>query len=489
MSSDPNYTKELRRLFDKYEIRPTGILHVGAHECEELFFYEKFTPRNCILWVEAIPEKVQMSRHRFPGILIENRVVSDEVETVKFNKSNNGQSSSLLNFGLHQTYHPTIKYVETIEVTTVLLKDVLKDYPLPFNFLNLDIQGAELKALKGMGEYLDKIEYIYIEVNDAQVYEGCCQVEDLDKFLGKRGFRRFDTKITEYHWGEALYIKSKVPLSMCIKTCGGLGNQMFPLFALLAEKMTNGNNVFLKRELCGDPVRGNYIEKDFLKCFSVLLDEGQEVPSYKAKWSENQRKTLRSYLEGYDGNILFVGLYQDYMLFHEKRKEIFKFMNLEGFQEDVARRCRHNFENTVSMHFRIGDYRNIQEFHNILPLSYYENALNQLIMDTGRKNWNILIFCDPNDHKIVKENKEKLSRNFSSLNFTCIPSGFKDYEEMIIMSLCTHNIIANSSFSWWGAYFNQKSPKVYYPEKWFGNNLGYINHKLLILPEWTEIEF
>ena len=101
----------LHELVQKYNIQFKGILHVGAHECEELNDYERYIRRNKILWIEGLPQKVQISKEKYPSVLIENAVVSDVEETVKFNVSNNGQSSSILEFGLHSTFHPTVHYI------------------------------------------------------------------------------------------------------------------------------------------------------------------------------------------------------------------------------------------------------------------------------------------------------------------------------------------------------------------------------------------
>lgn len=86
----------LINLVQKYNIHFKGVLHVGAHECEELTEYEKNLPRDKILWVEALQDKVDFCKQAFPNVLIEQAVVSDVIETVKFNRSNNGQSSSIL---------------------------------------------------------------------------------------------------------------------------------------------------------------------------------------------------------------------------------------------------------------------------------------------------------------------------------------------------------------------------------------------------------
>ncbi len=200
----------LDMLVAKYKVQFKGILHVGAHECEEIVLYDKYLPRNKVLWIDALEEKVAFSKNKYPDVLIEQAVVSDKVEEVTFNVSNNGQSSSILEFGLHKTFHPQVHYVNSFKVTTKLLRDVICKYDIEYNFLNLDIQGAELKALKGMEEYLEKVDYIYSEVNEDYVYEGCALVTELDEFLGKYGFKRVETSwCSNYRWGDAFYVKSK----------------------------------------------------------------------------------------------------------------------------------------------------------------------------------------------------------------------------------------------------------------------------------------
>jgi len=197
----------LHDLVRKYNIRFNGILHVGAHECEELNDYERYISRSNILWVEAMPHKVIECKQRYPNLLIENAIVSDVVENVQFKISNNGQSSSILDFGLHSHYHPQVHYITGFDGTTSLLKDILPKYNIHYNFLNFDIQGAELKALKGMEEYLHKVDYLYSEVNSDYVYKGCALVSELDEYLQKFGLYRVETKWTEFKWGDAFYIR------------------------------------------------------------------------------------------------------------------------------------------------------------------------------------------------------------------------------------------------------------------------------------------
>jgi FkbM family methyltransferase len=199
----------LDSLVQKYNIQFTGILHVGAHECEELLQYDKYLPRNKMLWVEALEDKVDFCKKTYPDVLIEQAVISDCVETVTFNRANNGESSSILEFGLHSFFHSHVHFVDSFETETKILKDIMCKYDIPYNFVNLDIQGVELKALKGMGDYLKDVHYIYTEVNSDYVYKNCSIVGEIDDFLKQYGFSRVETSwFRDCRWGDAFYMKS-----------------------------------------------------------------------------------------------------------------------------------------------------------------------------------------------------------------------------------------------------------------------------------------
>ena len=85
-----------------------------------------------------------------------------------------------------------------------------------FNFLNLDIQGAELLALQGLEDNLKFIDYIYTEINTGEVYKNCAKVNEIDEFLKKYGFERVETAMTSWEWGDAFYIKKGLKKNMKI---------------------------------------------------------------------------------------------------------------------------------------------------------------------------------------------------------------------------------------------------------------------------------
>ena len=204
---------KLDYLVNKYNITFKGILHVGAHECEEIYDYEKYLTRDNILWIEAMNDKINLNKNNFKNLLIEQAIVSDEEVEIEFKCSNNGQSSSILDLGLHALHYPSIVFINSFIQKSKLLKNIIPNYNINFNFLNLDIQGAELKALIGMGDYLNNIEYIYTEVNNDYVYNNCALIEEIDNYLSKYNFIRVETEFTEYNWGDAFYIKKNIYLN------------------------------------------------------------------------------------------------------------------------------------------------------------------------------------------------------------------------------------------------------------------------------------
>ena len=102
-------------------------------------------------------------------------------------------------------------YINKIKLKTLRLDTIYADNDISnnfANFLNIDIQGAELLALKGMGDLLDNFDYLYLEVNKEEVYKDCPLVEDIDEYLKKWNFKRVQTSWKWANWGDAFYIKN-----------------------------------------------------------------------------------------------------------------------------------------------------------------------------------------------------------------------------------------------------------------------------------------
>lgn len=204
---------DIKTLQEKYNLKLDTIFHVGAHICQE---YAKYNACGAskIFWVEGNSDLVEKNILKLPqpqNVIIEAVVSEFDDQKVNFNISNNQQSSSILNLGIHKKLFPSIHYVDSIVKSTKKLDTLYKNYcnDIDIDLLNLDIQGAELLALKGFSKNLHKVNAVYTEINTESVYENCALVEDLDSFLENFGFKRMETKMWRDHpWGDAFYLKN-----------------------------------------------------------------------------------------------------------------------------------------------------------------------------------------------------------------------------------------------------------------------------------------
>ena len=196
----------------RHKVRANGIVHLGAHLGQEQELYRRLFPDQRIVWIEADPvvyARLKDSMEQEAKVTCINAVVSDVRETVTFNRANNEQSSSLLPFGTHSIVHPNVEFVDSFSVETVTLDDLAKTFDFEgFNFLLLDIQGAEGKAISGAKQFLKQVDYIYSEVNRDELYTGCTTLVAFDEILWNLGFVRVELSMREVHgWGDAFYVR------------------------------------------------------------------------------------------------------------------------------------------------------------------------------------------------------------------------------------------------------------------------------------------
>lgn len=202
---------EIKKILLEHNIPITGVLHVGAHECEEMELYKilSITPQQ-IVWIDAMSNKVDEATAKgIPNVYHAVITDTDDAE-VAFNIANNGQSSSILEMGTHAVEHPHVSYIDVVMQKTITLPSFFKNHsidPSQYSFWNFDIQGVEFLALKGGESLFPYVTAMYLEVNEAELYKGCKLIGDIDSFLSEHGFQRVITRITKHGWGDALYIK------------------------------------------------------------------------------------------------------------------------------------------------------------------------------------------------------------------------------------------------------------------------------------------
>ena len=288
-----------------------------------------------------------------------------------------------------------------------------------------------------------------------------------------------------------------------IITCelmGGLGNQLFQIFNVISYSLKNNVNYILPDKILNKPnktIRHTYWN-NFLKNlkidntnnmnFNVHKEEKfnyKNIPLLKKKSSIIQKHHKNSSLK-------FIVYYQSYKYFEEFKNDIFNIIKINELKKSIKIKCDYLFEEQpniyISLHFRIGDYVLYPNNHPLLDLSYYKNCINHIIKKTNFDKFKILYFCEEKDNNLVMGKINELKDNFKNLTFIKVDDKYQDWEQMLIMSLCKHNIIANSSFSWWGAYLNTNNDNIIcYPSNWFGSNLKHNIIDDLIPPNFTKM--
>ena len=262
---------------------------------------------------------------------------------------------------------------------------------------------------------------------------------------------------------------------------GGLGNQLFQIMTAFAYSKKYRNSLIIKRESHSPSCTyRNVYWNNFLDGLQkYLINRDIELPVYNEKSFEYNE--LPKISESDD--IKLSGYFQSYKYFHEYKSEFLAEIDWYAKRDAVKSKITDvNPGYMVSLHFRIGDFKNLEN-HPIMPMEYYINAIKYI--EARESNVKILYFCEEDDKDFVFNNYiNPLRTIFENITFTQTKNKLEDWEQMIAMSLCKHHIIANSTFSWWSAYLaddNDKYKKlICYPDIWFNSTL--INNMMDLFP-------
>jgi hypothetical protein len=173
-------------------------------------------------------------------------------------------------------------------------------------------------------------------------------------------------------------------------------------------------------------------------------------------------------------DVCFKGWFQSEKYFLPNYKKIYDLLKIENKKNEVRKKYKNYIkENSISLHFRLGDYKR-SPIHEVKNISYYEKSIQFMIntINNDKKKY-IICFGEQNEEEdinILKKNIEYLKNKFLECEFILIEKSITDVEQLMLMSLMEHNIIANSTYSWWGAYFNDSLNKIVCcPKRWFSN--------------------
>jgi len=268
---------------------------------------------------------------------------------------------------------------------------------------------------------------------------------------------------------------------------GGLGNQLFQIFATFAAAIDANLSVVFQ--------------------YSDMLNVGKPRPTYWNSFLEQLRPFTTTSINVYScprvaergfeyepinlsigrPSCLF-GYFQSYKYFEKHFEKIIDLIHLREKQAEVAAKSKVlGRRTTVSMHFRLGDYVGLQDHHPVMPVKYYANSLKHMIEKLSDDSFRVIYFNENDDQATVNVSITVLSRMFPNVEFVRADVE-EDWEQMLLMSVCHHNIIANSSFSWWGAYFNPNPSKIVcYPSVWFGPKSAAKDTRDLFPVGWQKI--
>jgi hypothetical protein len=286
------------------------------------------------------------------------------------------------------------------------------------------------------------------------------------------------------------------------KLCGGLGNQLFQIFTTISYAFNYSkpffflNNHQLGNGSNGSTIRYTYWET-FLISLNPFLKNMNEIPKLLFIIEKDfVYQELPENLEKKYGTLL-VGYFQSPKYFNKYKESISRLLKIDSKKMSVKNKVLINFDkiHSISIHFRFGDYKKYPNVYKLLTKEYYTNALNFIVNGLEQRKTNIeiqkdnivLYFCENDSILEVEEIINSLKNTFQYIKFIRANLDLEDWEQMLLMSLCQHNIIANSTFSWWGAYLNSNSNKIVcYPDQWFSPEANKDTSDLF-LEDWVKI--
>lgn len=434
-----------------------GVIHVGAHRCEEQPHYDAWGVGEHVLWIDGNDELCAANQ------AIVNAVVSDvddgEVDFIL--TDNDAMSSSILELKEHKIEHPTCLEAGRIKKKTITLDTLLArrgEKAVAYDLLAMDVQGAELMVLKGAAGVLENVRCIITEVNTKELYAGCVRVEELDAFLGERGFVRVETQMTRHGWGDAVYMRRAV--SVCVNS--GLGNRLFQLAFLWAiAKATRSIPVLIEKhiEVCGVHTTDKNKYAVFYDLFERVADfpvrarvvEDPRRPCVYVDYTERVRKSNAVVT-------LFSGYFQSEKYFAECSEEVHAMFRRALGPEGITAK---NF-----IHVRGRDHIATSNTPHRLPNmpGYYERTLTK--SGLARDDETVVITDD------IDYVRDVIGGALEG--FPVLGREVDELDALRCMAGCRGGvaIVGNSTFSWWGAYLAQVTT-VYMPYPYLLDGYGF----------------
>ncbi|HEY9619623.1 MAG TPA: FkbM family methyltransferase [Crinalium sp.] len=450
---------DLKVLCQKYGIAPRNVIHVGAHEGQEIHQYQQMDVPG-VLFVEANPalfERLETNLAGIDNMLAIQCAVSDRNGTVTLHVTSEDQSSSILPLKHHQDLYPGIQETHQVEVPSTTLDDLLDDLQLDtadFNLLYLDIQGAELLALQGAAHLLHHIDAINTEINYEELYEGCALIHQIDEFLEAYGFERVETT-TPYHpsWGDAFYVKKPVITMSTLGRNGRFANQFFQYaFLKTYAKLHN-----LRVET--SPWIGQYlfgqIDSEIAHPLPVVGNPDDSLPDLG-------ESLLLGAPTPYQ-NVEFWGYFQYHTRFYVPHKAYIRslFQPVPEVEEKLRsplQQLRSKGKTVIGLHLRRGDYGYYPFF--IAPSQWYLDWLKGFWETLDEP---VLFIASDEPETVVPDFADYHPITSQNLNIELPEASF--YPDFYLLSQCDVVAISNSSFSFAACMLNERGTCFFRPHR------------------------
>jgi hypothetical protein len=284
-----------------------------------------------------------------------------------------------------------------------------------------------------------------------------------------------------------------------VKLFGGLGNQMFQYAFSLSYSKKGRQLKYHVNSVEYSHFKGNCELTNAFPTLQLIMAGKRDFFFYMESFFDKKRnekifrlKSDRYYIEETNeeeftlikdvhdrDNIYLSGYWQHEGYFKEFRKELKKVFFFEKFKDgdlwnkSLAEKIIHS--NSVSVHVRLGDYLQ-STVHKVLTMNYYVQAIE--LINSKISNAEFFIFSD-DEHFVT--------RYFFDKGMTIVNCNkhIDSYKDMQLMGMCRHNIIANSTFSWWAAWLNDNHDKIVVsPKQWFNNDKDISG---LLLNDWIKL--
>jgi FkbM family methyltransferase len=462
--ASPTEMLDIAALLRAHEITPRGVIHVGAHQAHELEDYLRMGFSK-ILYIEANPALIPGLRAKAQPhggkVIIVHAAASDTDGTVRLRVTSMDQSSSILPLAKHKDIYPSIREVSQVEVRGRRLDTLLAEEGLraeDFNVLNLDIQGAELMALRGATGLLAGIEALNTEVNLQELYQGAGLLQEMEKFMDRQGFGRV-AMVTPWHpsWGDAFYVRKKVVTMGTFGTNGRFANQMFQYMFLHLVARRQGALVQVPGWV-GCELFGRNDPEPLL-----TFPEWREGSSGKSAlstlagsaWIDHFKKDQPDF-PSVDYWGYFIGHSRDLAPDREFIRGLFRFQpDFLEFAERRLARLRTVRRRILAVHLRRGDYGYACFFQ--APCAWYEAYLRDAGLDPSE--W-IIYVCSEDPKRYRGRFGGFKTADFSDMG---APEGLAAYLDFYVMTKADKVLTANSSFSFMATMLNENDAEFLRP--------------------------